>query len=139
MTIQTPVTLLSLREATFHVAGGDGGRDFTSTVSHVLFAPNPVVLRERSLGGDVQNALVDVEWTLALEYPQDWSEASSLSLFLALHGGEQRDVTFTPKTGSRAISANVTLVPGPIGGQADAVLTGIVVMGINGAPVIEDL
>ncbi|GAA4831603.1 hypothetical protein GCM10023221_04270 [Luteimicrobium xylanilyticum] len=136
-----PVTPLSLRDATFVVLDAGGERDYSSSVSQVLFQPTPTWFQSRSLEQRVpEQILGPVEWTLALEYPQDWAEATSLSLYLLLHAGEQRDVLFVPRTTDLVqVAANVTLAPGPIGGQAGVLLTGIAVMGVNDVPVVEEI
>ncbi len=136
-----PVTPLSLRDATFVVLDAGGERDYSSSVSQVLFQPAPAWIPWPSMDKRVpEQTLGQVEWTLALEYPQDWVEASSLSLYLLLHAGEQRDVLFVPRTSDLVrVSANITLAPGPIGGQAGVLLTGIAVMGVNDTPVVEEV
>lgn len=132
----------SLQDAQFIIGAGTGSAtDYTGSVSHVMFAPAPEVATFGLHAGTYIHRLQSTVWSLALEYPQDWAEATSLSLYLALHAGERRDVLFLPRTegGTRQVRANVTLVPGPIGGQAGVLQTGIVVMGVNGNPIIEEI
>lgn len=136
----------SLRDAQFIIGAGTGSAtDYTGSVSHVMFAPEVRFASELTYapggGSQWEHGLLPPRWDLAIEYPQDWAEASSLSLYLALHAGERRDVLFLPKTvgGTHQVRANVTLAPGPIGGQAGPLLTGIVVMGVNGDPIIEEI
>ncbi|MDF9877464.1 hypothetical protein [Cellulosimicrobium cellulans] len=137
----------SLQDAQFIIGAGTGSAtDYTGSVSHVMFAPSDIEWLDNTSMADAMNGTRSwvmglVAWSLAIEYPQDWVEASSLSLYLALHAGEKRDVLFLPKAagGTHQVRANVILAPGPIGGQAGVLQTGIVVMMVNGRPTIEEI
>lgn len=132
----------SLKDAVFVIEAAEDNneREYTGTVGHVLFAPDVQTVTESYAfsSGVADTFPVGISWTLALEYPQDWSDASALSLYLALHAGQARTVRFEPKAGGLTVRARVTLVPGPIGGQAGPILTGIVVMGLHGQPQLLD-
>lgn len=132
----------SLRDAKFVIEAGTAGeRDYSGTVSHVLFAPDVRWVDTTVYGAGPSSAITSVAWTLALEYPQDWRDASSLSLYLASHVGQERDVVFTPTShlATHQVRARVVLAPGPIGGDAGPMLTGIVVMGVQDKPHIEEI
>lgn len=70
-------------------------------------------------------------WTCKLDYVQDWDTADSLSRFLFDHAGETVAVEFTPEGGAtgETIVANITIVPGDIGGAGGAYATGSVTCG----------
>ena len=133
----------SLQDAQFIIGAGTGSAtDYTGSVSHVMFSPEVEWVQDAPEGKPGYRwAMGRVSWAMALEYPQDWVDASSLSLYLALHAGEERDVLFLPKAagGTHQVRANLTLAPGPIGGQAGVLQTGIVVMMVNGKPIIEEI
>lgn len=68
-------------------------------------------------------------WVCKLDYVQDWETDASLSQFLHDHAGQTVPVTFTPATGSKPVSANITIVPGDIGGAGGAFATSSVTCG----------
>lgn len=79
----------------------------------------------------------ETTWLLNLSYAQDWATTNSLSEYLLANKGQTKTVVFQPKagTGQRKFTAEVTIVPGPIGGKGKAVATGTVSLPVNGDPV----
>jgi hypothetical protein len=133
----------ALRDARFIISPGtEEEREFSSSVSHALFDPRVTwqTYREYDDAPGLAGASSVVDWWLAIEYPQDWASASSLSLFLAAHAGQERDVLFVPSEAlsTHQVRATVILAPGPIGGDAGPVLTGIVAMPVLGEPQLEE-
>ncbi|GAB2474390.1 hypothetical protein [Xylanimonas ulmi] len=132
----------ALRDARLIVGPGTGEeREFSSSVSHVMFEPRVAwapAVGLNDVGGNY--AVERVEWWLALEYPQDWAEAASLSLFLATHAGQKREMLFVPsqRFATHQVRTTVVLAPGPIGGDAGPLLTGIVAMPVVGWPDVEE-
>ena len=132
----------ALRDARLIIEPGAGEeREFSSSVSHVLFDPRVEWIEDSKFARPERTYIMGrTEWWLALEYPQDWGEASSLSLFLALHAGETRDLLFVPSEtlATHQVRATVVLAPGPIGGDAGPMLTGVVAMPLRRAPIFEE-
>lgn len=73
-------------------------------------------------------------WGAQLDYAQDWETADSLSRFLFDHEGDQVTMLFQPVKGGLGWEIDVTIAPGSIGGQVNAVATSSVTLGVNGRP-----
>jgi hypothetical protein len=74
-------------------------------------------------------------WVLNLEYAQDWETEDGLCRLLFDNDGEDYRVTFRPRTGrGPSFEADVTLVPGQIGGTVDQAATASVSLGVKGRP-----
>lgn len=76
-------------------------------------------------------------WALTLNYVQDWETEDSLAQYLFEHSGETVEMVFTPVKGSgkKTFTANVTIIPGAIGGEVNAYATTSVTLGSD-KPVI---
>lgn len=79
----------------------------------------------------------DPVWTCQLTYAQDWTSTKSLSKYLLANNGATKAAKFVPKKGDGlpTFTAQLKIVPGPIGGQVGQVATGQVTLGMDGAPV----
>lgn len=70
-------------------------------------------------------------YVCTLNYVQDWETEDSLSQYLHEHEGETIEMVFTPVKGSgkKTFTADVTIVPGQIGGEVNAYATTSVSLG----------
>lgn len=124
-----------LKDVIFQV----GTDSYEAHVSSVKFDPqtSPVTwkgLTPTAVFSDAGSAV----WTCTIAFAQDWLTANSLSQYLLANAGTQKTVIFKPQgttTGKPIFTATLVIVPGPIGGDVDAVMTGSVTMGVVGAPV----
>lgn len=117
---------------------GEGSPDqFQKHVSGVVLAPSYSPITWSGLHPDA--SFTDPgsgTWSCTLRYAQDWETANSLSQYLFDHEGETVPMTFKPRAGSGpTFTADVTIIPGAIGGDVNAYSTAEVVLGMNGRPV----
>lgn len=119
--------------------------DYARHVDQVQFVPTTRVeqVTWQGLSPDAsfsEAATPETTWVLNLNYAQDWDTTDSLSEYLLAHAGETKNVVFQPKAGSgqRQFTAEVTIAPGPIGGQGKQVATGSVSLAVNGEPIPGD-
>lgn len=116
--------------------------DYARHVSSVQFVPttNTPQLTWQGLSPDAkfsEAGTPDTSWLANLSYAQDWETEDSLSEYLLEHAGETKTVMFQPKAGSgqRNFTADVTIVPGPIGGDVNTVQVGQVSLPVDGEPI----
>lgn len=78
------------------------------------------------------------EWTLSLEYAQDWTTANSLAAYLLANVGTQKTVILSPlgsTVGKPKFTVDVIIAPGPVGGKVDEMQTASVTLVCVGQPV----
>lgn len=118
-----------------------GGTDHGIECSAVTLTPRPNVMTFRA-GGATPTDYKDVEidWTLDLEFGQDWSEPTSLSrILLAGAGTVGEGWVFTPKSGAGpTFTVDVLMVPGAVGGTGRQHATARVSLEVVGQPVFDD-
>lgn len=115
--------------------------DYTAHVSRVRFDPSSSTVTWKGLTPSAKfTDTTSPEWTCSLAYAQDWATDDSLSRYLHEHAGETVTAKFQPKKGSGLpqVTADITLAPGPIGGDVDAVMTGEVTLGVDGEPALGE-
>lgn len=112
-----------------------GADDYEKHVSSATFQPNVTQPRVQWQGMSPTATLNDVgspvvEWTLVLEYAQDWETANSLANYLLTNAATSKVVKVQPQrgVGKKTFTATVTIVPGPVGGKVNEVPTGTVTM-----------
>lgn len=114
------------------------GDDYAAVFSKVLFEPNVAPVKWKGLTPSSNKTITpSPDWTVALDYPQDWDSVKSFSRVLFELAGTIKPITFRPRAGAgaRGITANIVLAHGPIGGTSGAIPTGSVKLGITGTPV----
>lgn len=117
-----------------------GTDNYEAHVSKVQFNPTTPLVKWKGLTPTSQYSFPGTsDWTLTLEYAQDWKTANALSQYLLANAGQSKSVTFKPKkptTTGPTWTATVIMAPGPIGGAVDTVPTGAVTLGVVGVPVL---
>ena len=80
---------------------------------------------------------VDLDWTLDLEYAQDWAAAASLARKLwSAQGTTIPSVEFEPKTGAGPkFTVSLLIAPGAVGGASRKSATSRVSLEVVGQPV----
>ncbi len=131
---QIAVQPLVLKDALLKIAADN----YEKHVSGVTFTPASSQISWAGLTPDA--VFTDASaptWTVTINYVQDWETADSLSQYLFENSGETVVMEFTPKagTGNKTFTANVTIVPGAIGGDVNAYATTSVTLGSD-KPVI---
>lgn len=112
--------------------------DYEKHVSKVEFAPTSTSASFKGLSPDASFTFAgSPTWVCNLTFAQDWNTPKSLSRYLFDHVGETVDVIFEPSKGGPAITAQIIIQPGSIGGDVDAVATSTVSLGVLGKPTIE--
>jgi hypothetical protein len=105
------------------------GTDHAAQCSSIVFTPSSSPQIWKGLKPTSQfTAAGAATWTLDVTAAQDWDDADSFSIYLHEHEGETIAVTAEPKDGGASFAANVTIVPGAIGGAVDAFAEGTVSM-----------
>lgn len=108
-----------------------GADNFEKAVNQVLVTPRVQVLEFK--GGTPDSTFRKVVVTgcdIAIGFAQDWESAVSLSRYLQTNAGTEAAVEFVPNKGTgTTIKSTVTIVPGPVGGNADTAATTSVTLG----------
>jgi hypothetical protein len=118
---------LVLKDVELLIGGLD---DFRKHVSGVTFTPSSSQTTWSGLGLNTHTDSGIPTWTVTLDYVQDWTSTTSLSAYLFEHEGETVAIEFTPTDGvGPAFTANVSIVPGAIGGTVNAFATTSVTLG----------
>lgn len=127
---------LFLRNCTVSI----GTDSYEQAISSVTFTPSASTVTFKGLTPDaVFNFATPSTWVAALAFAQDWSTAGSLSNYLHAHEGESVVMTFKPALDdltSPTVTANITVVPGAIGGAQGAVAVSQVSLPVSGKPEI---
>ena len=116
------------------IIGADAatGDDFRKHASGVTFTPTSSQQTWTGLGGNTHTDAAVPTWAVQIDYVQDWDSADSLSRFLFENSGETMEMEFRPRSGSGpSFTANVTIVPGAIGGQVNSYATTSVTLGCD--------
>ncbi len=113
---------------------------YEGEVSAAVFTPTSSIQTWKGLTpAAVYTFPTNATWTLDLTYAQDFTTDDTLASYLLAHEGETvADVVFEPVAGGRSFTADITIVPGSIGGTVDAVAEGTVSLGST-RPVISAL
>lgn len=110
--------------------------DYEKHVSGVSIVPTTGSVTWNGLNPDAAfNFPTSTTWAAQLDYAQDWDTANSLSRYLFDHEGEKVTMLFEPVRGGLGWEVEVSIAPGSIGGQVNAVATATVTLGVNGRPV----
>jgi hypothetical protein len=138
MMAQIAVAPIVIKDAIITV----GADSYEKHCSSATFQPNSTQPTVTWQGMSPSAQLSDVgavttQWSLVLEYAQDWETVNSLSNYLLTNAGQTKSVTVQPQrgTGKKAFTATVTIMPGPIGGKVNEVPVGSVTLPVTGAPV----
>lgn len=119
---------------------GEGGDDFRKHVDQVTFTPSqPTTLKWTGLGKNTHSdRATDVEWTVTLQYAQDWESTASLSRYLYDHGDDIEPIParFEPKAGGVGFETEVYPAHGAIGGSVNAFATTSVTLACTGKPAL---
>lgn len=118
-----------------------GTDNYEAHVSKVQFDPSSSVVKWKGLTPSSQfNFGTTADWTVSLEFAQDWVTTNSLSKYLFDNEGTSKVVTFKPKkppTGTAPTwTATVIITPGAIGGAVDSVAVASVTLGVQGKPAL---
>lgn len=111
--------------------------NFEAHVSKVELVPSTSLVTWKGMTPtSVFKAPTMTDWSLGLDFVQDWETPGSLSEYLFTNEGEVKEVVFKPrKAGARTWTASVILTPGAIGGPVDSVAVASVTLGVQGKPV----
>ncbi|WP_144797705.1 hypothetical protein [Microbacterium paludicola] len=119
---------LVLKDVTLTV----GTDNYEKHVSSVTFTPSSSTITWQGLNPDAKfTDVTSADWTVAIEFVQDWETEDSFSQYLFENEGETETMVFTPKkgTGNKTFTADVTITPGAIGGTVNAYATTSVTLG----------
>lgn len=106
-----------------------GGDAYEGQVSGAVFTPSASVTTWTAITSATHSFTSPATWVLDLSYAQDWNFADALSRYLHENEGDVVAAVFEPVDGGPAVSANVTITPGAIGGDSTAVATGTIQLG----------
>ena len=118
-----------------------GADNYEKHVNVARLTPNTSVSKQTWQGLTPTTTFTDAatpvtDWTLELEYAQDWETANSLSQYLLTNAGTVKTVKLQPQSGvgKKTFTVSVTIVPGPIGGPVGEYMTASVSMPVEGQP-----
>lgn len=102
-------------------------------VSTVTFTPTSQTVTWQGLVPDAQfEESTTPTWVCTLEFAQDWTTTNSLSEYLFENAGLKKTVIFEPLGATPAdmpiFTAELSIVPGPVGGAVNTVQAGSVSM-----------
>jgi hypothetical protein len=122
-----PFSPLFMKDCTFEIEG----TDYAGELSSVRFAAASSQVEYKGLKkGSKYTESTDPSYTCVTAYAQDWENATSWSNALIELSGTTQLVTFKPKAaGTVGFTANLSIVPGDIGGEVDAYATSTVTLG----------
>lgn len=124
--------IISLAEATLSIDGDA----FEGQISAATFTPTSSAITWTAINGQTYTAQSPATWVLDLTFAQDWAFADALSRYLHENEGETVAAIFEPVDGGPAVTANIVITPGAIGGTAAAVAESTVSLGVSGKPVV---
>ena len=115
--------------------------NFEAHVSKVELVPSTSLVTWKGMTPtSVFKAPTMTDWACGLAYAQDWETPGSLSEYLFLNEGKQKEMVFKPrKSGARSWTAQIIITPGAIGGLSDTVAVAEVSLGVQGRPVPSEL
>jgi hypothetical protein len=102
---------------------------YEGQVSSAVFTPSSSVSTWTAINSDTYSFTSPATWVLDIALAQDWNDATSLSRYLHESEGSVVEAVFTPVDGGPAVTANVSLTPGQIGGDTTAVAGSTVSLG----------
>lgn len=132
-TIAAPTTIV-MRACLLSIAADN----YEKTIGKVTLTPNVPVAKYKGIDGTVIQDVGAAEWTLQLDYVQDHSTANSLTKYLLANAGQTKTIVLSPygsTTGKPKYTIDVTILPGPLGGDVDKPMTGSVALPCTGQPV----
>lgn len=115
-----------------------GTDDFAAAVASAILTPSASLVTFKGLKPSAKFTFpASAEWTLELEYAQDWAAAgNSLSRHLFDNEGEVEEAVLEPQSGvGTRWTFDVIITPGAVGGAVDTVGTATVTLGVSGRPV----
>lgn len=118
-----------------------GTDNYEKHVSLVRLVPNTAIPKQTWQGMTPATVVTDTgtpttDWTVELEYAQDWETASSLSQYLLTNAGTSKTIKFQPLSGvgKKTFTVTATIVPGPMGGAVSEYATASVSLPVTGQP-----
>lgn len=115
--------------------------NYEAALSKVQFDPATAIVKWKGLTpASVFNFSTSADWTVTLEFAQDWSTTNSLGQYLLANAGKTVVMTFKPQKPATGTSptwtASVIIAPGAIGGAVDTVATASVTLAVVGVPAL---
>lgn len=112
--------------------------NYEKHVAAATLAPTVNGQTFKAIDGSVTRDTSVPEWTLTLDYAQDWTTANSLAAYLLANVGTQKTIILSPlgsAVGKPKFTVDVMIVPGPVGGKVDDIQTASVTLVCIGQPV----
>ncbi|WP_324651001.1 hypothetical protein [Georgenia sp. H159] len=127
---------ITLKDATLTVAEDD----YSQAISQVIFTPQVRWSWVDELCQSPTPMFEGVAWTVTIGFAQDLTTPDSLTLYLLEHAAQTRTITFVPNKndGTRAVQAEVMVLPAQIGGVPNQHLTAIVTLPCFEEPIVGD-
>lgn len=128
VSLKTAITTFKIGAAT--------ASDFSDHIAGVLFTPSASAGTSfTSTNGKVIQSSAVSTWTATIDLVQDMDPTGFLR-YLLDNDGSTATVSFTPASGGKAITCDLTIAAAAVGGKADGgILQSSVTMACNGKPV----
>lgn len=111
--------------------------NYEKHIASVTFTPNTEDKTWKGIDGSVKRDQGTSEWSVAIEYAQDWTTANSLAKYLSTNVGQTKTLVFSPKgntVGLPKVTIDAIIKPGPFGGKVDELQTASVTLVCDGQP-----
>lgn len=115
--------------------------NYEAAVSKVQLDPTTSIVKWKGLTpASVYNFSTSADWTVTLEFAQDWTTTNSLGQYLLANAGKTVTMVFKPKKPASGtaptVTAQVIIAPGAIGGAVDTVAVASVTLAVVGVPTV---
>ncbi len=134
---QVPVAPIVLKDVRLII----GTDNYEKHISKAVLNPSTSIEKKKWQGGTPTATFTDVatpvtDWTLELDYVQDWDTPNSLCNYLLTNAGQEKAAKLQPKAGAagKTFGVTVTIVPGPMGGPIGDYPAGTVSLPVTGQP-----
>lgn len=124
------VSPLFMAESVFSVESDD----YAAAISSMTLTPSASNVNWKGLKPtSVHSRTTTPTWTCDVEFAQDDAD-DSLFMYLWDNQGEEKTVTFTPRSGGRPWTVVVNITPGSVGGSVDSFASSSISLGVVGQP-----
>ncbi len=114
-----------------------GANTYELSVSSAKLTPSVNIIKFKGISPlGIYRQAGTPEWTLELQYAQDFATATSLSNYLLTNAGQTVVADLYPVVGGPGYRCSVVVVPGELGGQVGNAQTATVTLEVVGQPTL---
>lgn len=113
-----------------------GADNYEKSVSGAKLTPVTPIGKWKGIDGSTTKTAGVPDWTLTLNFAQDWVTATSLALYLSTNAGTTKPIELTPQATGKKFAVTVLCVVTEVGGEVDATSTASITLEVLGQPVL---